>query len=202
MRARTLKRRSTVARKVADIIAEVGKSLPAPRQCMPDLTSEDKRIIDSWLAEQRLKEKPESNDWLRLLFERKPLFRDLTYDSLRGKWVDFIDYCGTSLDLSSLDEMQATFPILGDQGIGYLLRALDVKKVALYESFVPILLFKGAIPAVYRINAKGEDHVSVSEAMAEDVVNIAVLEWLGGKPKLKRARERLCDLMSMCLAKA
>ncbi len=161
---------------------------------------QERRILDSWLAEQRIAEKPDENIWIDILLGSKPFFRDIFETVLKGRWGQVIRDCAEPLDLMSENDLSRDFPILGDQGIRFLMQGLDRKRIEVYAGEKPVLLDQRNDTGVWRIDTKDLDNISVKKADLTDIPSVLICEWLKARPKLREARERLCDLFTTCLA--
>jgi hypothetical protein len=155
-------------------------------------------IIDRWLAWQRTANEPDAEIWNRLLLGRKPAFKYETEKLLTAKWADTIRCCASPLDLNDVTDVEKEFPILGNLGIHYLLSGVDSTKTGIYGSTEPILVDRMNVPIVWKVETKDKDSITVKEASLEDIPTVLLREWKLLLPRFKKARERLCDILSKC----
>lgn len=168
----------------------------------PHLTDEDKVLIDSWLASQRTAVNPDLDAWQALLLEGKPFFLRELENLLAGRMVEMVEYCASKISWLSSDDVKREFPILNDQGVAFLLNAADPSILATYAGKFPLLLNMSTRMDVWRLETVKQDTLKIAKASVADVIWSAFREWTTKGAKLCQARERLTDLLSICLAKS
>ncbi|MDF1497553.1 MAG: hypothetical protein P1P90_05880 [Patescibacteria group bacterium] len=187
---------------IAKLTAKCNTGICAGHRFTAELSDEDKHLLDAWLVTQRVAEQPDEESWMSMLLGGKPLFRGLFEDIINGKWSEIIRECAKPLDVLKERDLNVSFPILGDRGVHFLLVGIDHQKVGVYGGEKPVLLDLQNDFGVWRIDTKDRDSISIKEAELPDVPSVLLREWDKSRPKLKKARERLCDIFSICLAKS
>jgi len=191
-----------MSRDVAEIFSVYGNGVDAGPRFTNVLSPSERSTLNIWLAEQRSADMPDENVWIKLLMGAKPFFHDIFETVISGRWNMLIRECAEPLDLAKEAKLVRDFPILGDLGMRFLLFGIDRQKIDVYAGNAPVLLDLRDGQSLWRIDTKNEDHVSVKKAELVDVPNVLLREWAKSRPRLKKARERLCDILSICLVRS
>ena len=187
---------------ISTVLAKHSNGISVGPRFAAELSHQDRRVLDSWLASQRVAKQPDENVWLKILLGGKPFFRGLFENIICGRWSELIRNCAEPLDLLKERNLSQDFPILGDLGVHFLLVCIDHQRARVYAGEKPVLLDLHNNFDVWRIDTKDIDSLSVKKAELSDVPTVLLREWARARPKLEEARGRLCDIFSSCLAKS
>jgi hypothetical protein len=172
------------------------------RRFAKDFSEDDCMVIDRWLAKERSAANPDFDSWESMLLGDKPFFVALLENILKDRWVETILHTARPLNVLNEYEVKEEFPVLGDQGIRFLLHGIDSKRRAIFGAKQPLLVDMASRQSVWRMESEDSSSIRIVQAELADVIAVPLREWKKGGMLLKSARERLCDLFSTCFAKS
>jgi hypothetical protein len=188
--------------KVQAIINRYSLGVDAGPRFASKLTILDKRILDSWLAKQRLETNPDNEIWIKLLLSDKPFFFSTVSSLIKGRRSVIIKNCSTELDLSQTPDISLEFPLLSHLGLRFLLRGVDSRRIRLYGGEKPVLVDMHDQDCIWSIGSSGNGSFCLKNADCREFVTILLREWKQAFTHYKQAREMLCDLFSTGLAQS
>ncbi|MFZ6015378.1 MAG: hypothetical protein ACOYUZ_03410 [Patescibacteria group bacterium] len=186
-----------MSREIIQLLQKYSNRIDPGPAFTPGLTAEEKRLVCAWLASQRTAERPDREGWLAFLFRGKPFFEELCRSLISGRWAQLIRECAEPLDLNNDNDVIKDFPILGEQGIRFLLIGIDRRKIGIYGGEMPLLLDMNNDALIWRIQTKDQDSLSVKVVEFSDIPNVLLREWSKNLPRQKRARELMRYFISV-----
>lgn len=169
-------------------------------------------MIEDWICGQRTAAHPDVASWELLWNNRGPFFalelavligQDI-HGNIRYGAEPVVD---PETDLEYWDKINQHFRIF--------LRCMDGNDVDIYDAKYPVLI-RRANPLeawhigperTFDVRDEAEEAAAVPFSAlvlvdASDVLNVLLRTWIAQRPKADIARERLCDLIANCVAKA
>ncbi len=162
----------------------------------------DRRILDAWLAKQRLENNPDSDIWLKLLLADKPFLFPWISALIMGRKAVIIRDCSTELDFGKAPDVSLEYPHLSNLGLRFMLQGIDSKRIRLYGGEKPVLVDLHDPDCAWSIESSCDSTFCLKIADCRDLVLILLREWKMTLLHYKQAREMLCDFFSAGLAKS